>query len=123
MLQGKLILNFILSSFIDKYFPILVTRQMHNICTQRHLPLGNIGLNIINPSSTTIPHTKVLPSTFYSLQAGIYVMTLFDNYCAGFSLMVVALLELVAIAWVYGKLIFHSSYEVDDKLRGYANFF
>lgn len=35
-------------------------------------------------------------------RAGIYVMNLFDWYCAGFSLMVVSLLEVCVVAWIYG---------------------
>lgn len=35
----------------------------------------------------------------------MYWLTVIDWYCAGLSLMVVAFLEIVCIAWVYGKYI------------------
>lgn len=36
-------------------------------------------------------------------RGGIYVMQLFDNYSAGYSLMIVSFFELIAIAWIYGN--------------------
>ena len=36
-------------------------------------------------------------------QGGIYLLTLMDNYSAGFSLLLVAMLECIVIAWVYCK--------------------
>ncbi|KAK2157889.1 hypothetical protein NP493_1843g00004 [Ridgeia piscesae] len=45
-------------------------------------------------------------------RAGIYIMTLFDWYCAGFSLMVVSLLELIAIGWIYNYKRFSTDIEM-----------
>ncbi|KAJ1198530.1 hypothetical protein NDU88_002369 [Pleurodeles waltl] len=36
-------------------------------------------------------------------QAGIYWVSLIDYYCGGWTLLIAALLELVAITWIYGK--------------------
>lgn len=35
-------------------------------------------------------------------RAGFYVMNLYDTYSAGYSLLVVALIEVIAVSWVYG---------------------
>ena len=37
------------------------------------------------------------------LQAGIYVMTLFDWYSGGLNVILVALFEVCGIAWIYGS--------------------
>jgi solute carrier family 6 amino acid transporter-like protein 5/7/9/14 len=36
------------------------------------------------------------------MQAGFYIMNLFDWYSAGVSLFIVSFFEIIAIAWVYG---------------------
>ena len=36
-------------------------------------------------------------------QNGIYIMNLFDWYSAGFSLIIVAIFEIVAFSFMYGK--------------------
>ena len=38
----------------------------------------------------------------FCLQGGVYIFQLFDWYSATFSLMFLALLESIVIAWVYG---------------------
>jgi len=38
------------------------------------------------------------------LQAGIYVMTLFDWYSGGLNVILVALFEVCGIAWIYGSV-------------------
>ena len=40
----------------------------------------------------------------FPFQAGIYIVNLFEWYSAGFSLMIVSLLEVIAISWIYGKI-------------------
>jgi len=36
------------------------------------------------------------------LQAGLYIMTLFDWYSGGLNVIVVALFEVCGVAWIYG---------------------
>ena len=38
------------------------------------------------------------------LQAGMYYFQVVDWYCAAFSVTLIALLECLVVAWVYGKL-------------------
>ena len=38
------------------------------------------------------------------LQGGFYVLQVVDSYAAGYTLLIVALLELVALVYVYGKM-------------------
>ena len=39
---------------------------------------------------------------FLCYQGGIYILQLMDNYCASFSALIIGLVEVIAIAWVYG---------------------
>lgn len=64
----------------------------------------------------TSPITEGIPATncisikiMITFQNGIYVMYLFDWYSASFSLMIVAFLELVVVAWVYGMFMYLDS--------------
>jgi len=36
------------------------------------------------------------------MQAGMYIMTLFDWYSGGLNVIIIALCEVVGIAWIYG---------------------
>jgi len=36
------------------------------------------------------------------MQAGVYVMTLFDWYSGALNVLVIALCEVIGIAWIYG---------------------
>ena len=40
---------------------------------------------------------------FISLKGGLYVFEMFDIQSGGISLVLIALLETIAIAWVYGE--------------------
>lgn len=42
--------------------------------------------------------------SFSLLQGGMFVLQLFDNYAATYSLLFIGLVECVVLAWVYGKL-------------------
>lgn len=39
----------------------------------------------------------------FFLQGGMYVVQLFDNYAATYSLLAIGLAECLALSWVYGK--------------------
>lgn len=39
---------------------------------------------------------------FLCYEGGIYVLQLMDNYCASFSALMIGLVEVIAVAWVYG---------------------
>jgi len=39
-----------------------------------------------------------------ALQAGLYIMTLFDWYSGGLNVIVVALFEVCGVAWIYGTV-------------------
>jgi len=41
-------------------------------------------------------------------QAGVYIMTLFDWYAGGLNVMIIALCEVIGIAWIYGTADFQS---------------
>ena len=36
----------------------------------------------------------------------MYILQLFDNYAATYSLLLIGLVECIGIAWVYGKFIY-----------------
>ena len=42
---------------------------------------------------------------FFAFQGGIYFFQIIDKYSSGISLMLIALFEVIAITWCYGKLI------------------
>jgi len=37
-------------------------------------------------------------------QGGNYLLQLMDTYCTGWGLLLIALVECVAVSWVYGKI-------------------
>ena len=39
----------------------------------------------------------------FFMQGGIYFFKLIDSYSSGISLMLIALIEVIAVAWGYGK--------------------
>jgi len=43
-----------------------------------------------------------LSGVFLCYEGGIYILQLMDNYCASFSALMIGLVEVIAIAWVYG---------------------
>ena len=40
---------------------------------------------------------------FAIFQGGNYLLQLMDTYCTGWGLLIIALVECVAVSWVYGK--------------------
>lgn len=40
---------------------------------------------------------------FLHWQGGMYMLQLFDNYAATYSLLFIGMIECIGIAWVYGK--------------------
>lgn len=40
----------------------------------------------------------------FVLQAGIYWVNLIDHFCAGWGILIAAVLEIVGIVYIYGKL-------------------
>ena len=51
-------------------------------------------------------HTNLKKNvTILLLQGGIYLLTLMDNYSAGFSLMLVSMFEAIIVSYVYGMYI------------------
>lgn len=43
------------------------------------------------------------PLNFVLLQGGMYVLQLFDNYAATYSLLFIGLVECMTLSWVYGE--------------------
>jgi hypothetical protein len=41
-----------------------------------------------------------------TFQGGMFILQLFDNYAATYSLLFIGLVECIGIAWVYGKFIY-----------------
>jgi len=37
------------------------------------------------------------------MQGGMYVLQLMDHYSAGFGVLVIAIVECVAVSWIYGR--------------------
>ena len=56
----------------------------------------------------------VIPQRF---QAGIYVITLLDNYAASYSVLLIAFFETLVIAWVYGIDKFAENIEEMEKRK------
>jgi hypothetical protein len=44
------------------------------------------------------------------LQGGQYILTLVDFYGANFTVFILGLIEVVGIAWIYGKFLFKLSH-------------
>jgi len=47
------------------------------------------------------------------MQGGMYVLQLMDHYSAGFGVLVIAIVECVAVSWIYGNTIYsHNSIDL-----------
>ena len=40
---------------------------------------------------------------YFSLQGGMYVFQIMDWYCAAFAVTIIAILESIIVAWIYGN--------------------
>lgn len=47
----------------------------------------------------------VFTSFLFVLQAGIYWVNLIDHFCAGWGILFAAVLEIIGIVYIYGKLL------------------
>lgn len=47
----------------------------------------------------------ILTSLLFDLQAGIYWVNLIDHFCAGWGILIAAVLEIIGIIYIYGKLL------------------
>ena len=45
-----------------------------------------------------------LAMRLYLMQSGFYVLRIFEEYSAGYSILVAVLCEAVIVAWIYGKI-------------------
>lgn len=50
---------------------------------------------------------SVIMCFIYYFQGGMYVVQLFDNYAATYSLLAIGLTECLALSWVYGKFYYN----------------
>lgn len=48
--------------------------------------------------------TQIFISLLFVLQAGIYWVNLIDHFCAGWGILIAAVLEIIGIIYIYGKL-------------------
>jgi len=53
-------------------------------------------------SSKTSSKSRPYAVAYSCIQAGLYIMTLFDWYSGGLNVIVIALCEVCGIAWIYG---------------------
>lgn len=60
------------------------------------------GFSVHNDSTGT---GYILTSLLFVLQAGIYWVNLIDHFCAGWGILIAAVLEIIGIIYIYGKLL------------------
>ena len=46
----------------------------------------------------------------FDFKGGVFVVNLMERYAAGYSILFAVFLEALAVSWLYGKVIFLSSY-------------
>ena len=62
--------------------------------------------------------SQILLMVNVCIQAGVYIMTMFDWYSGGLNLIVISICEVCGIAWIYGvrNAVFYSRSETYRKL-------
>lgn len=50
-----------------------------------------------------IKHPIIIDISFINYQGGFYVLSLIDEYIAGYPLLIVGILQVIVVPWVYGK--------------------
>ena len=82
-----------------KFYKTYTVWKISNISKSKILNLKEVLYLKITKLLYFIPVLNAPHTTF---QNGIYIMELFNWYSAGFSLVIVSLLEVIAISWIYG---------------------
>lgn len=89
--------------YVDKYIQFVLWEEM----LTTSIDVSDLAINVKKISFVSFH--RVLETDFdakyifFSVQGGIYLQTLLDWYPAGYSPMIMGLLEILVISYVYGK--------------------